>query len=111
MTLQQTTSITKSVSSLSGNIQIQPLSPPKPILPKKLKKVNFYFKLSPILFSQVYHYCWYTDYIRMNELHTTSHSQPFIIIILFNANMTENVSIISVQCILENEINSPYHFK
>ncbi|KAJ6638745.1 Protein distal antenna [Pseudolycoriella hygida] len=37
----KTTSITKSVSSLSGNIQIQPLSPPKPILPKKLtKKLN-----------------------------------------------------------------------
>ncbi|XP_037030161.1 neurobeachin isoform X5 [Bradysia coprophila] len=34
----KTTSITKSVSSLSGNIQTQPLSPPKPILPKKLKK-------------------------------------------------------------------------
>lgn len=46
MTQQQTTSITKSVSSLSGNIQIQPLSPPKPILPKKLTKViffNFFF--------------------------------------------------------------------
>lgn len=42
MTQQQTTSITKSVSSLSGNIQIQPLSPPKPILPKKLTKVNFF---------------------------------------------------------------------
>lgn len=55
MTQQQTTSLTKSVSSLSGNIQNQPLSPPKPILPQKLKKVNssscLVFKSSFQLFS------------------------------------------------------------
>lgn len=75
MTQQQTTSITKSVSSLSGNIQIQPLSPPKPILPKKLKKVNFYVKLFSLYFIQSgLRLPLYTSYIyRMRNLHTTSH--------------------------------------
>lgn len=39
----QTTSIVPNVATIfSGNIQKQPLSPPKPIAPIKLKKVNFY---------------------------------------------------------------------
>lgn len=74
MTLQQTTSITKSVSSL----QIQPLSPPKPILPQKLKKVNFYL-IRILNQSQVYHYCCIPVTILYNrmtltKLHTPPHT-------------------------------------
>lgn len=95
MTLQQTTSITKSVSSLSGNkLQIQPLSPPKPILPQKLKKVNFYFNRFS-LFCLLIHsgilttYCYIYLKYRMTKSCTKTHltlADKFFVFFFFNVN-------------------------